>query len=260
MTEKEQIKVTLLANAGIMIEYNKMKFLIDGIHENTKGIFSGFSSSELSELIQGTIPLYQNIDYLLFTHCHPDHFNADYTEKFLQKNHIRGIFLPDQPAGDFTSLRQLAKSRLNKLWLLDLPLGQKQKIQLTENITVKVFRTIHAGRQFTEVKHYCYLLNFKGKNLVTLADSNYDLDYFTGLLGEEKITAAFVNPLHLHQARGREIINQALDPERLVIYHVPFTNDGKYNLRRMVRRNIERYGDNLPPTDILWNKMQEIYL
>jgi len=258
MNETHQLQVTLLANAGIMLQFKKVKFLIDGIHQNKNGIFSGLSEKVFNDLLAAEKPLFKNIDYLLFTHYHPDHFSAHCTEKFLEKNHIKGLFMPDRPTMRFNSLREKASSQAEQTWLLDLPLEQKKEIKLTEDISLTVFRTLHIGKRFTEVNHFCYLFNFNEKKILIVADSNYDVDYFSRILAGEKIDVFFVIPLYVSKSQGRKVINEAVKPKRLVIYHIPFADEDKNNMRRLVRRNIERHKNNLPPLDILWDELQEI--
>jgi len=68
------IQITLLANEGIMVQVGRTKFLIDGLHQNDGEFFSGLSQTVRQDLLDGEKPLFQGMDYLLFSHCHYDHF------------------------------------------------------------------------------------------------------------------------------------------------------------------------------------------
>lgn len=257
MEQNTQITVTLLANEGILIYFNETKMLVDGIHENTTGMFSGLSKQVLADLLEGKIPLFQNIDYLLFTHCHQDHFTAWCTESFLQNHRVKGLFLPDRPTSNYISLRQTAMCQADQKWFLDLPLAEKKAIKLTDDISITIFRSKHAGKQFASIENYCYLLDFSGKTVFIVADGDYDAHYYAQMLVDSTIDAAFVNPLFLNLAEGREVITQALKPKRLIVYHIPFA-DRDTGFRRLVTCDIEKYRSNLPPVDILWNELQQV--
>lgn len=260
MENTEQIRVTLLANEGIIIQYKQVKFLIDGIHVNQNESYSycGLTEKTLKNLIIGKKSLFKNINYVLFTHCHPDHFTAEYTEDFLEKHHLDGFFIPDKPTRKLQSLREKALSKAKQTWFLNQSLGQKKEIQLTENVSLTTFRSIHTGKKFTDTEHFCYLLNFGGQKIFIIGDSNYDVKYFSGLLTEENIEIAFINPLFLNLLRGRRVINKALKPDRIVVYHLPFADKDDLNLRKKVVNNKEKYRNELPPIDILWDELQEL--
>jgi hypothetical protein len=66
--ENRSIQITLLANEGIILAFAGVKFLIDGLHEYQDGVFNGLSKPIWTDLLDGEKPLFQNIDYLLYTH------------------------------------------------------------------------------------------------------------------------------------------------------------------------------------------------
>ncbi|MDT8902559.1 MBL fold metallo-hydrolase [Anaeroselena agilis] len=253
------LKVTLLANAGILLRYKNTKLLLDGIHESAPGMFSGLSERLLAELLAGGGPLFRNIDYVLFTHCHPDHFTAWCTEAFLENNRVKGLLMPDRQTADLVSLRQAALRRAERTWLLDLPLGVRETIPLQEDISLTVFRSHHAGKQYAEIENFCYLLDFAGRKVFIIGDGDYDAAYFARMLAGETIETAFVNPLFINLAEGREVLAQAVKPARVVVYHIPFVDRDK-GFRRLVRRDIEKYQNSLPPLAVLWDELQEMTL
>jgi L-ascorbate metabolism protein UlaG (beta-lactamase superfamily) len=252
-------RVTLLANEGILLEYKNTKLLIDGIHENTSEMFSGLSKRVLDDLLAENSSLFPSIDYVLFTHCHPDHFTAWCTESFLQNRRVKGLFIPDRQTSELVSLRQIAMRRAERTWFLDIPLGVKKTIALTEDISLTVFRSNHAGIQFADIENFCYLLDLAGRKVLIIGDGTYDAAYFASMLAGETIEVAFVNPMFIKLPEGREVITRALKPARVIVYHIPFV-DRDRGFRKFVKRDIEKYQGDLPPIDILWDELQEITL
>lgn len=259
MKNIDPLRVTLLANEGILLEFKNTKLLIDGIHDNESGMFSGLSKRVLADLLAGTSPLFQNVNYVLFTHCHPDHFTAWSTEVFLRNRRVKGLFMPDRQTLEFMSLRQTALRQADQVWLLDLPLGTKKVVNLAEDVSLTVFRSNHAGKQYADIENFCYLLDFSGRKVFIIADAAYDSAYFAQMLAQETIEAAFVNPLFLNLPEGRAVITQALKPAKVIVYHIPFA-DRDVGFRRMVKKDIEKYQGSLPPIDVLWDELQEMIL
>jgi len=258
LAENRSIQITLLANEGIILAFAGIKFLIDGLHENQDGVFSGLSKTVLADLLAGEKPLFRNIDYLLFTHCHYDHFSAPLTESFLQRHPVKALLMPDRQTEAMASLRDIARQRTEQLWLLDLKIGEKQEIQLQSDISLTVFRSFHAGKQYLDIENFCYLLNLGGRKLLIVADAAEDADYFSNMLAGEDIEIALVNPLFVNRFVGRKVINEAIKPEKLIIYHIPFDDRGTHGFRRIVPHDVHKYQANLPPITILWNELQDI--
>lgn len=250
--------MTLLANTGIIIESGGVKFLIDGLHKNISTTFSGLSAEVFADLCAGEKELYKNINYLIFTHLHKDHFSAEYTEKYLDNNKVAGFFAPEILKEKYISLNNKIEQNSEQSYYFDLSLGEKQTIRLADDLSIEVFSAVHAGEQYTDLENYCYLINFAGRKLFIISDSDYDSKYFFEMLEDEDIEAAFVNPLFLNNKRGREVIIEALKAERLIVYHIPFAEDDKYRMRKMVKRDTEKYKDQLPEINILWNELQSL--
>ncbi|MDD2458528.1 MAG: MBL fold metallo-hydrolase [Eubacteriales bacterium] len=260
MPPEKTIQITLLANEGIIVTNGRTKFLIDGLHENNGEFFSGLSRLVRQDLLAGEKPLFQSIDYLLFSHCHYDHFSATLTQQYLENHQIKGLFLPDQSTKEFSALRETAHSRADQTWLVDLPLGQKQTFQLEKDISVTVFRSVHAGHQFIDVEHYCYLLDLAGYKLFIIADSHDDAAYFAKMLAGETIDVALVNPMFINRYAGRAVIGQALKPQQIIVYHIPFEDHSRHGFRKIVPHDITKYQAGLPPISILWDELQTMEL
>ena len=74
-TSPTQTTVTYVGNSGFLVTIGESKILIDGI-------FTGFAPeyiqpAEIKELIANAQPPFDNIDLILVTHAHGDHFNLN---------------------------------------------------------------------------------------------------------------------------------------------------------------------------------------
>src|SRR5690554_2838714 len=89
----KSIRITLIANAGVFIEYGRYRFLVDALHQEKDHPFSVVGVEKMKELIDGRGP-YKDVEYILYTHCHSDHFSRRHTEAYLKNNRIEALFLP----------------------------------------------------------------------------------------------------------------------------------------------------------------------
>ncbi|MCX7614458.1 MAG: MBL fold metallo-hydrolase [Clostridiales bacterium] len=252
----EEIKVTLIANQGILIEYEKTKLLIDALHDKNHSGFSSVSQENLHKLIRSEIP-FNNVSYVIFTHCHEDHFSAGSLQEYLLYNDIQMLFLPERQTREYEDLRNTIELRKTKVEFLDLPLHNKKSLSLIDGVHVTYFNSIHAGDAYKDVENYCFLIELNKKNLLFLADADYNVDYFEKMLAGIHIDTLFVNLLYVNKPAGREIISM-IQPEQLVVYHIPFEKDDKMHFRQVASSDAKKYEDTLPKTILLQDELQEM--
>jgi len=75
------LDVTYIGNAGFMIQAGGKKVLVDALFEKTTDVL-GPSPELLSQMMEAHGP-FADVDLLLVTHPHGDHFNAKPTVEFL---------------------------------------------------------------------------------------------------------------------------------------------------------------------------------
>ncbi len=189
-------------------------------------------------------------------HCHPDHFTAWCTKRSCKDAALKDYLCRTPDFGVYFA-RQIAMRQADQTWLLNLPLAKKMTIRLSEKISLTVFRSNHAGKQYVDIENYCYLLDYAGRKVFIIGDGDYDAAYFAQMLEGETIEVAFINPLFINLTEGREVITQALKPARVIVYHIPFA-DRDRGFRKLVKTDIEKNQGSLPPIDILWDELQEI--
>jgi len=254
-------KITLVANAGVFVEHNDVGILVDGIHHEYGHPFSRVSEKDLLLMRQGA-DIFVNLDYLLFTHEHPDHLTPHHVLEHLHCRTVKGLFLPNESNG--TSNLVLLLNRVRKLdipyWSLGLEPGEIKRFPLTNDLTVTVLGTHHMGKQYTTIRNNCFLLSLAGKNLLFTGDADHVAEHFESALKDVVLDAVFVNPIFYHNSKGQEIIGEIFRPKNLVIYHMPFEHDDTMRFSYMVDKDIEKHGCPEIQTHVLRCERQSISL
>lgn len=260
----DRITITLVANAGVLVEYKGTGLLVDGIHHQKGHPFSPVPLSDIKIMQQGS-GIFKNLDYLLFTHEHPDHFTPQYVSEHISQCQVKGLFLPAKDGS--SSHYHLLLDHLQKMkiphWGLGVEPGEMKAFPLKEDLTVTVIGTRHMGPQFQDIRNDCFLLTIGDKNLLFTGDADHVADYFESALKGVSIEAVFVNPLFFHNTEGQKIIHDIFSPRHIVIYHLPFEQDDAMRLSRMVYRDIEkndRYGHNGIQTHVFHSRKQFLTL
>lgn len=92
---KEELKITYLANCGFLFENQSDKILIDPFGTKYGDLFYLPTSNIHTNIETGSIP-FDDINLVLITHIHGDHFNPFLAEKFLQNNKNAKMICPPQ--------------------------------------------------------------------------------------------------------------------------------------------------------------------
>jgi L-ascorbate metabolism protein UlaG (beta-lactamase superfamily) len=88
--------VTYTANEGFLIETTNHKVLIDALFGNIKGNWCDQPGDSVSRLMTSGVVPFDNINIVLVSHRHSDHFNALMTIDFLRNNKKSVLICPDQ--------------------------------------------------------------------------------------------------------------------------------------------------------------------
>ena len=239
---EKSIKLTLIANAGVLVHYNGIGLLIDGIHHEQGHPFNRVSSANLRDMRQGS-GLFSDLDFLLFTHYHPDHFSPLYVTALIHARPVQGIVLPgaDDPSPELRVMLNHIRQKNIASWTLGLAPGTTRTIALTRDVFLMAIGTRHMGPQYQTISNDCFLLTVAGKNLLFTGDGDPVREYYQAALVGIRLAAVFVNPLFYHHPKGQDIINSIFAPQHIVLYHLPPADNDPMGLLSLVQRARQRY-------------------
>ena len=228
------IQVTLAANAGVLLSHPAGNLLIDGLFQADHVPFSSLPAGTLQALLQGHPP-YDRIDYLLFTHAHPDHFSPEVVLAFLEHRRVRGVLLPPSRT-PHTRLRQALADR--GIPCLTAGSALPGDITLADGLRIRTLPTRHLDQKFRDVPHVALLVTLDGRDLLFTADADYTTETFPDL---PPLRAVFLNPLFFHAYTGGTFFRGDFPTDTICVYHVPFPGDDTYHVRAMLARDLARH-------------------
>ena len=248
------IHITLVANAGLLLESGGRKLLLDGLHSQENGMFSPVPPC-IREQIMKRIPPFDGIRWVAFTHFHEDHFDLDLVNRYLQEAAPEMLVMPeDTPNGVSSKL----KAGVCSTEAIELPMGQCRSIRLWETGSLAAFPSRHAGREYETASHLCYVLEADGKKVLILGDSDYDSVFFKQMAGAMEFDAVIANPLFLHLPRGRRVFTQSIRTKEIIFCHLPFAEDDQIHFRNMMSEDMRQYETILPPMKALTDPLQKV--
>mgnify|MGYP003586378020 CR=1 FL=1 len=246
------IQVSLVSNAGVLVEINETKMLIDALWEHSEA-YSSPPEEIHEQMLYGTAgSKWRNADYLLFTHLHKDHFEQDVVIEYLQYNNVRSVYFDSRPAvAESDKLEQYLAERELVHGRFGLQCDSYKHWQLNEQLAVTAICTPHMGIHAHQ-DHVAIVLHGGGKHLLFVADAEFPLPIFKQALGGIRPDAVFLNPVHFYSKRALRFVVEELQVKKIVAYHIPFAGEGNSVFRRMISKKLDSVGT-IIPVDILWN-------
>ena len=168
----DAVSVTYICNDGIFITDGERKVLIDGMIRNTN--LAGWITPGAAPLfqIENGVPPYDNIDVIMITHNHGDHYSIAAVQNYLSNFPNTMLIAPPQVLG---SLNVNASQIVNVA-----PAQFTQENVLVNEVEIDVLYVKHFnqfGNNFCNVQNYNYVVHMNDKKLlhtgdIDLANSN----------------------------------------------------------------------------------------
>lgn len=225
------IEIISLANAAVLLSWRGKKLLIDGLYHFDGKPFSNVTA-ETAEKLWAGLPPYNGIDYLLFTHGHPDHFSPTLTADYLERHPVKGVLLPPPEGGEQERLRAILSAR--SIPCVTASMGGRLTLRPEPGIRVEAIPTRHLDPRYWEVPHFALLVTLGEAQLLFTGDTDYTHETLDGL---PPLWAAFVNPLFFGALAHRKFFRGTLQTETLCVHHVPFAEDDCFHMRTQLEKD-----------------------
>ena len=235
------VSIQLVANSGVLVQYRGLRFLIDGIYGNNP--YFTPPRKEIQKAVFGMNSPFRDVEFLLFTHRHTDHFSAVYADEYAANNRLRGLFVPragENPDSYLEDRRPLPKAAAKGV-LHEIHLQGEERlcIPLADGCSATYICSRHLDwRTYAAVEHCAVSLTLGGKQFLFAADADGSQENREALCALGNLTAMFVTPLFFAHPDGRHLL-EAVRPETTVLYHIPFAEDDVTSLRPMTERELQ---------------------
>jgi L-ascorbate metabolism protein UlaG (beta-lactamase superfamily) len=218
-SENSRLTVTYIANEGVLISSGQKQVLIDGLHREYKPDYA-FPPEALLGSLEFARPPYNQIDMLLVTHIHLDHFHPRSV----------GLHLKNNPSAILVSSEQVAESlkkefgRLGEIEARVRRVTPQWKTNIALNaagINLKVLGLRHANPQFSWIQNLGYLIEINGKKLLHIGDADMTDENFSSFrLSQEGIDIAFIPYWYMLSDKGRSLVREQIRPKQIVAVHI----------------------------------------
>ncbi len=232
------LKITFISNAGLLIQYHNTTFLLDGLYGTQGHIFSPIPETCLNDIFSQKRPFGQ-VDYLLFSHLHPDHFSEELVADYIESCSVKGICYPDTPGVPTKKLVQAIQK--NNVYCVLLSESTDSSIcHIDSHISIRTISTRHLSPDHNDIPHICYLLSFDEKNILFTSDVDYLSETFERL-NDITFDSIFINPFFLRSLHKKPFFQGSFHTKSFCVYHIPAPEEDSMLMRNMVARDLSSW-------------------
>lgn len=245
----QNIKLTQVVNAGLLIEGSGKKILIDAVHCEKTHEWSTVSNELMDYMIYGS-GKFKDINFLLFTHCHKDHFDAEKTFEYMRNNKTEMLIAP-----------KLSDIDCNFSGVLKEPDTDYYEIGTVDrgNLKISYLRTKHLAHEKVGIDHYAYIVEIDKKVILFLGDADFCKAELALTLKDICVDVLVAPFIVVNSTLGRKFVGN-VNPRILILDHLPVREDDSSRYRGLTDKNIEKFKHVLPETIIFQNLYDEAYI
>jgi L-ascorbate metabolism protein UlaG (beta-lactamase superfamily) len=235
-TLRNDLVVTYIANEGFLIRAGAAKVLVDGLFRDDRITFCDVPSKELLGQIEMGLPPFDDIDVVLVTHCHVDHFNASSVLRFLKNHRECTLLCPSQVR---TALQNAPADYAAVQAQVFVPLGEAEVAHdvTVGHIAIRALRLRHGpymvkdenGKEYDQhagVENVGYVVDLSGRRVLHLGDALLYQNQEIVEAVETPMDVAFLEGFDI-TAATLEVMSTDVKPEHVVYMHLPTQNRQK---------------------------------
>lgn len=213
------VTVTYIANEGVLLSDGTHNVIIDGLFEHYGEPFPMPPDSTQVALQSARGP-FANVNLLLVTHQHGDHFHPRPLLQHLRANPGAALLTSRQVVDSLRSLRN--GNELNsQIHPRAIAAGSIHSTTMN-GVAVHLIGVPHVGLEITrDVEHVVYLVELGGKRFLHTGDADFsDASWRSLALDTARIDVAFIPQWVLRDAEGRQVVKERIAPTHIVAFHV----------------------------------------
>ncbi|UCG92466.1 MAG: MBL fold metallo-hydrolase [candidate division WOR-3 bacterium] len=229
--DQSEMKVTYIANTGFLVTSDTQKILIDALFYNPQINYCDIPSEEILFKMEKTQFPFDNVDLLLVTHRHVDHFNAISVAKHLKTNETCKLVCPHQVVQKIMDEYACLDSINHQI--IDIALELYSTVVTTVNgIQLHVLRLPHipfyikdetSGEEYgrhKDIENLVYVINVGNRKILHVGDALLCMSEKCFETFHANVDLAFIGHYDITD-KSIQILSTFLKPEHIIYMHLP---------------------------------------
>lgn len=218
------LSLTYVANMGVLVSCGGTKVLIDALFDRPNPEYRAPAPETLEKLMAGEPP-FDDVDVVLVTHDHPDHFAAGLAVRYLK---ARSEPVLVAPVDAVEAMRAAAKDWADigpRVVAVGLEVGEKRALDV-KGVAVTACRTLHSGERDAPM-NLMYVLEAEGRRVWHEGDPNGRCDVFRAFgLENDRLDLAVLHYWYPLEPNCARFLKEGLEVDHIALAHLPVRLEG----------------------------------
>lgn len=219
LSQPPTVEITYIANEGVLISSGGKQVLIDGLHREYGPEYAFLPAVEREKIETAKAP-FDQIDLVLVSHRHLDHFHPESVGRHLQHN-SKAVLVSSQQVVDEVEKNfkdfQVIKSRVTAA----TPPWKERVAMRVVGVDFEILRLRHGTGRNAEIQNLGHIIKLGGKKLLHVGDADTAVENFEKFnLDEEGIDIAFLPDWFLLGSEGQSLVREHIKPRQIIAVHV----------------------------------------
>jgi L-ascorbate metabolism protein UlaG (beta-lactamase superfamily) len=238
------LEITFVGNAGFLVAVGEKKILIDALY---RGFAGDWMSKDTRGAIRNAQPPFDNLDLILTTHSHSDHFDASIVMQHLQ-NDPTALFVSTDDTASKLSKQSGFEAVQDRIIAVQIEEGERKQLTL-KGIEIEALNIPHGANV---VPNLGFVITVEGNRLFHTGDISPDhapLPYLQAYqLPDKQIDVAFVPWFLLTMSEYQPLVREGMPARYIIPMH--FTGEGN------VKTIFDKIDDHFPDAVLFDEEMQ----
>jgi L-ascorbate metabolism protein UlaG (beta-lactamase superfamily) len=219
LTHAPTVEITYIANEGVLISSGDKQVLIDGLHREYQRSYAFLPPAQREKIETAKAP-FDEIDLILVSHLHLDHFHPESVGLHLQHN-SKALLVSSQQVVDEVE-KNFKNYEAIKARVTSATPPWKEKVAMkVAGIEFKILSLRHGTGRHATIQNLGHLIKLGGKKLLHIGDADTAVENFEKFnLAQEGIDIAFIPFWFLLGTDGQTVVREHIKPKQIIAVHI----------------------------------------
>ncbi|HWM85817.1 MAG TPA: MBL fold metallo-hydrolase [Kofleriaceae bacterium] len=213
------LRVTYLANEGVLLEAGDTRVVIDGLHRHYKDLYATLPDPA-REAFESAAPPWNGIDLLLVSHRHRDHFHPEAVGRHVRAAPGAHLIAPAQAVDEIAPELAADGSIRPRIHAWNWQVGRSHVIRAA-GLDVTLLGLSHGSGVHADVQNVGHVFTIGGVTVLHVGDAELTADNFAPFeLPARGIDIALLPWWYVASDQSRALVRAHIAPRRIVALHI----------------------------------------
>ena len=218
-TQTPTVEITYIANEGVLISSGGKQVLIDGLHREYERDYAFLPPAE-REKIETAKPPFAEVDLVLVSHRHRDHFHPESVGLHLDHNQ-KALLVSSQQVVDEVEKNFKDYQSIKMRMTAATPPWKERVAMKVAGIEFEILGLRHGTARHATIQNLGHIVKLGVKKLLHVGDADTSVENFDSFnLEQEGIDIAFLPVWFLLGSEGQTIIKEHIKPKQIIAVHI----------------------------------------